>query len=180
MKLETARLTLHSITPDDWSLFLRLYQDPEVIRYIADPMEETEIRTRFETRLAPWSKHSEHWLCLVMREKSTGEAVGFTGFSPEWLPFQQAEVGFGSLPNAQGKGYGKESLLAVMDFAFNACGFHKLKATVTEGNIPSRRLLEGCGFQLEGTLRDNYRLAGKWHGDWVLGLLATEYHVMSR
>lgn len=37
MKLITERLTLQSITADDWPLFLRLYQDPEVIRYIANP-----------------------------------------------------------------------------------------------------------------------------------------------
>lgn len=175
MKLETPRLILQSITADDWPLFRRLYQEPEVIRYIADLMTESEIRARFEARLPAWDKHSERWLCLVIREKVNGQALGITGFRPEWLPFQQAEVGFGSLPEAQGKGYGKESLLAVLDFAFNACGFHKMNATVTEGNIASRRLLESCGFKLEGTLRDNYRLAGQWCNDWQLGLLAAEF-----
>lgn len=37
MKLVTERLQLQSITAEDWPLFLRLYQDPEVIRYISDP-----------------------------------------------------------------------------------------------------------------------------------------------
>lgn len=47
MKLVTERLSLQSITVEDWPLFLRLYQDPEVIRYISDPRSEAEIRTRF-------------------------------------------------------------------------------------------------------------------------------------
>ncbi|MEE4407541.1 MULTISPECIES: GNAT family N-acetyltransferase [unclassified Serratia (in: enterobacteria)] len=175
MKLITERLTLQSITADDWPLFLRLYQDPEVIRYIADPLTEAEIRARFEIRLPAWDKHGEQWLCLVMREKAGGEAVGITGFLPMWLPCRQAEVGYGILPSGHGKGYGKESLRAVLDFGFNACGFHKLTATVTAGNIASRRLLESCGFQLEGTLRDNFRLAGQWHADWMFGLLAAEF-----
>ncbi|WP_431225558.1 GNAT family N-acetyltransferase [Serratia sp. L9] len=175
MKLETPLLLLQSITAEDWPLFLRLYQDPQVLRYIADPLAECEIRARFEARLPQWDKHGERWLCLVMREKISGKAFGITGFRPEWLPFQQAEVGFGSLPEGQGKGYGKESLRAVLDFAFSACGFHKMTATVTEGNIASRSLLESCGFQLEGTLRDNYRLAGRWCNDWQLGLLAPEF-----
>ncbi|MGQ8706855.1 GNAT family N-acetyltransferase [Serratia sp. TSA_198.1] len=175
MKLVTERLTLQSITPDDWPLFLRLYQDPDVIRYIADPLTEAEIRARFETRLPAWDKHGEQWLCLVMREKASGEAVGVTGFRPMWLPCQQAEVGYGILPSGHGKGYGKESLRAVLDFGFHACGFHKLTATVTAGNTASRRLLESCGFQLEGTLRDNFRLAGQWHADWMFGLLAAEF-----
>ncbi len=93
MKLSTERLTLQSMTRDDWPLFLRLNQDPEVIRYISDPRSEEEIRTRFEARLPEWHKHGEQWLCLVMREKAGGEAVGITGFRPMWLPCQQAEVG---------------------------------------------------------------------------------------
>lgn len=48
MKLETPRLILQSIAADDWPLFRRLYQEPEVIRYIADPMTESEIRARFK------------------------------------------------------------------------------------------------------------------------------------
>ena len=51
MKLVTERLSLQSITVEDWPLFLRLYQDPEVIRYISDPRSEAEIRTRFDERL---------------------------------------------------------------------------------------------------------------------------------
>ena len=105
-----------------------------MIRYISDPRSEAEIRTRFEERLPAWDKHGEQWLCLVMREKHSGEAVGITGFRPQWVPYRQAEVGYGSLPAGQGKGYGKESLRAVLDFAVNACGFHKLTATVTAGN----------------------------------------------
>lgn len=175
MKLVTERLSLQSITVEDWPLFLRLYQDPEVIRYISDPRSEAEIRTRFEERLPARDKHGEQWLCLVMREKHSGEAVGITGFRPQWVPYRQAEVGYGSLPAGQGKGYGKESLRAVLDFAVNACGFHKLTATVTAGNLASRGLLESCGFQLEGTLRDNFRLAGQWYDDWLFGLLAAEF-----
>ncbi|QGH62701.1 GNAT family N-acetyltransferase [Serratia proteamaculans] len=175
MKLVTERLTLESLTADDWPLFLSLYQDPDVIRYISDPYSDEGIISRFEARLPAWDKHLDQWLCLVLREKESGEVAGITGFRPMWQPHQQAEVGYALLPSAQGKGYGKESLRAVLDFGFNACGFHKLTATVTAGNIASRRLLESCGFLLEGTLRDNYRLAGQWRDDWQFGLLAREF-----
>ncbi|CAI0722386.1 MULTISPECIES: GNAT family N-acetyltransferase [Serratia] len=175
MKLVTERLTLQSLTADDWPLFLRLYQDPLVIHYIADPCSEEDIRSRFEARLPTWDKHLDQWLCLVIRDKASGQALGMTGFRSQWLPYQQAEVGFGCLPEAQGKGYGKEWLPAVLDFGFNACGYHKVTATVTAGNIASRRLLESCGFLLEGTLRDNYQLAGQWRDDWQFGLLEQEF-----
>lgn len=173
--IATERLTLSTMTEQDWPLFSRLYQDPEVIRYISDPQDLVTIQTRFAVRVQPWDRTSDHWLCLVIREKASGQPVGITGFLPEWQPFQQAEVGYGLLPEFTGKGYGQESLVAVLEFAFQQCQFHKVIATVTVGNQPSRALLERCGFQLEGTLRDNFSLSGKWCDDWVLGLLADEF-----
>jgi Acetyltransferases, including N-acetylases of ribosomal proteins len=46
---------------------------------------------------------------------------------------------------------------------------------VTVGNIASRNVLEKVGFRLEGELRENYFLAGRWHNDWLFGLLKKEY-----
>ncbi len=175
ISLRTPRLRLDSLVEQDWPLFLQLYQDPDVQRYIADKMDVVEIRRCFETRLMPWVKTSTHWLCLTIRERESGQSIGLTGFLPEWLPLQQAEVGYAMLPSFQGKGFGKESLMAVLGFGFQQCQFHKMKATVTVGNDASRHLLERCGFQLEGTLRDNFQLGGQWCDDWVLGLLECEF-----
>ena len=86
-----------------------------------------------------------------------------------------AEVGFLFAPSAQGKGYGFESLRAVCDFALTQGNIRRLTATVTAGNIASRRLLEKTGFQLEGELRESYFLSGQWHNDWLFGLLKKEY-----
>ncbi|WP_314154513.1 GNAT family protein [Rouxiella badensis] len=172
--LTTPRLTMRPIAFEDWSLFLKLNQSPGVMKYIGDIETTAQIRHRFEQRVGKWDKYSDFWLCLVIRELETGRAVGLTGFFPDWRPYQQAEVGFMLLPDAQGKGYGKESLREVLNYAFDECGFHRLQANVLEGNIASRRLLESCGFALEGTLRESYRLHGEWHNDWLLGLLKND------
>ncbi|VFS42264.1 protein YnaD [Enterobacter cancerogenus] len=42
---------------------------------------------------------------------------------------------------------------------------------MTAGNLASRGLLEKAGFRLEGELRESYQLAGRWHNDWLFGLL---------
>jgi len=36
-------------------------------------------------------------------------------------------------------------------------------------------VLEKAGFVLEGTLRENYLLDGRWQDDWLFGLLAREF-----
>ncbi|WP_341501968.1 GNAT family protein [Gallaecimonas sp. GXIMD4217] len=174
MKLRTDRLELTQITLQDWPLFLALHQDQEVMAHVRDPMSEAEIRDHFERRLPPWQQGRDQWLSLVMTERESGRPVGITGFRCDWAPNCQAELGFLLLPEHQGQGYGFESLEALLDFAFDRCGYHKLTATVTSGNLASAALLEKAGFQREGCLREHYRLHGRWHDDWLYGLLAAD------
>jgi RimJ/RimL family protein N-acetyltransferase len=175
MQIETARLILKPISENDWELFEELHQSNEVIKYVSEPFSDSEIKERFTARLGQWNKTSNRWLTLTITEKATGNKVGVTGFYPEWEPYQQAELGFLLSPKSQGKGFGRESTLAVIDYAFNQCNFHKLIATVTEGNTPCFKLLKKLGFIHEGTLRDNFKLLGNWCNDLKLGLLKHEY-----
>lgn len=174
ISLSTPRLIMQPIQTDDWAFFLRLYQTPEVMRFIGDIETPAQVHSRFEQRLGNWDRYCDFWLCLLIREKETGAAVGLTGFFPDWRPYQQAEVGFILAPEHQRKGYAVESLREVLNFAFDQCGFHRLQDNVLEGNDASRRVLEKCGFQYEGRLRDSYRIGDDWKNDWLLGLLASD------
>jgi RimJ/RimL family protein N-acetyltransferase len=171
--LITPRLNLTHITEQDWPFFLRLQQDPVVMRYVSDGRKEAEIRQIFNSRLVKWELHSRHWLCLAMRDKNNGTPIGFTGFVRG--EEDMAEVGFILDPAFHGQGYGFESLHSVCQFAFETCAIRKLTATVTVGNIGSKKVLEKAGFQPEGTLRENYFLAGTWQDDWIFGLLRSEF-----
>jgi RimJ/RimL family protein N-acetyltransferase len=173
IKITTLRLSCESLREADWPFFLALQQNADVMRYVSDPRTESEIREIFESRLPDWTPGAAHWLSLVVRETETGERLGVTGYIHREADC--AEVGFIFAPIAQGKGFATESLRAVCDFAFAAGEVRRLTATVTAGNMASRRVLEKTGFVLEGELRENYWLAGKWHNDWLLGLLRSEY-----
>ena len=143
--------------------------------YIADPRNEEEIRSAsFESRLLPWRKGDSHWLCLVIEQKDCRKPAGVTGFVERNAGV--AEVGFILAAEHQGRGYGTESLNAIIRFAFDSQCYRKLTATVTAGNIASQRLLLKTGFRQEGVIRQNYYLNGEWRDDWVFGLLASEYN----
>ncbi|CTQ18733.1 hypothetical protein BN1200_70006 [Klebsiella variicola] len=53
-------------------------------------------------------------------------------------------------------------------------GVRRLTASVTAGNEASKQLLLKAGFRLEGELRENYWLNGRWHNDWLFGRLRGE------
>lgn len=171
MHLITERLQLMKLQPEDWTLFHRVHTDQTSMEFISAVPQLADIRQRFSDRLPPWQVTSFHMLCLTVRLKSSGEAVGLIGANAEWLPYRQAEVGYSFLSDHCGCGYGSEALGAVVSYLFAQCEFHKLKALVVEGNWASRRVLEKNGFRLEGTLRDNYLLRGRWVNNWVFGRL---------
>ena len=173
-ELVTPRLRCSPLQLDDWPFFLSLQQDPQVMLYVADPRPVAEIRDAFDSRLPAWSPGAPHWLCLVVRDRYTHAPLGLTGYhhhAPD-----SAEAGFLFAPHAQGKGYGYESLRALCDYAFSTGGIRRLTATVTAGNLASKNLLQKVGFHQEGELRECYWLNGRWHNDWLFGLLHRDYN----
>lgn len=172
--IETPRLAMTPLVASDWPLFLQLRTDPGVMRYVGDIEDEVAIRARFDARCVPWTPPSAHWLCLVVRDRLHGRALGLQGFCATPAD-NRAELGYLLLPSAQGQGFGLESLRGVTGFAFGEAGYHKLTATVTAGNMASAKMLAKAGFRLEGCLRQQFRLGGQWHDDHLYGLLAAEW-----
>ncbi|MND63240.1 putative ribosomal N-acetyltransferase YdaF [compost metagenome] len=176
--ITTPRLICSPVEEQDWPFYLSLQQDPDVMKFVANQRPIAVIREAFEPRLQHWSPGSDHWLCLIVRDAASQKPLGAIGYIHR--ENDCAEVGFLFAPEAQGQGYGYESLRALCDFAFEQGGIRRLTATVTAGNIASRRLLEKAGFVLEGELRECFWLSGGWHNDWVFGLLKHEHVAQTR
>ncbi|WP_017218727.1 GNAT family N-acetyltransferase [Pseudoalteromonas sp. NJ631] len=175
MQLTTERLTLRPILNTDWPLWLELHQQPDVMRFVGEITDEATLRDKFNhglsAGLGQWNKEDNTWLTLVIEETATATPIGLHGFLSMWTPFQQAELGFMLSPEFQGKGYAFEASRAVIDFALHECNYHKLIATVTQGNHASHHLLKKLGFELEGTLKHNFQINGEWVNDEKFGLL---------
>ncbi|WP_347905648.1 GNAT family N-acetyltransferase [Pseudomonas purpurea] len=144
--LHTPRLLLNPLAETDWPIFLRLHQQPDVMRYVLDELSPEHIRERFDSRLPHWSLASSHWLCLTLRDRQTSESLGVTGLRLSDHTGTEAEVGYLLLHQHHGKGYGSESLSALTTYATQTLGIDTLQATVTDGNAASCKVLEKCGF----------------------------------
>lgn len=165
--LESDQLLMSAITEQDWPLFQRLHQDDEVIRYAFDQPSVEDIRQRFESRLPSWSWPSKHWLCLVIREKTSGRAIGITGLCIAEQNPKQVEVGYLLLPEYHGKGYGTESLITLIEHATGQLPIEAVNAIVTDGNIASCKVLEKAGFTLQEREKDAYQIGGRYYDDLI-------------
>ena len=167
INIETKRLTMRQLSDEDWSLYYKLQTDPEIIDLCFDQRSETDIKTGFYSRLPNWTIDSEHWLCLVIIEKESGNKVGITGFN---FADGLAEIGYLLLPCFHGKGYATESLKALLAWSQNIDEVNGYNAVVTKGNIASERVLDKCGFNLSKIEQNAYEIRGQLYDDHIYTL----------
>jgi ribosomal-protein-alanine N-acetyltransferase len=68
-------------------------------------------------------------------------------------------------------GYATEGLGAVLEYAFQRLGLHRVEAACLPGNEASRRLLLKSGFHEEGYAREYLRINGSWQDHQLFGIL---------
>ncbi len=78
------------------------------------------------------------------------------------------------------RGYGRASVRAALDTAFNEYGLYRVWVDVPEYNMAARALFEGLGFVHEGTLRKSRPHEGSRFDSAVMGILAAEYQQATR
>ena len=86
-----------------------------------------------------------------------------------------ADWGFYARPDAP-KGSGRKLGCTALAYAFGKLGLHKVCGQAIESNRPSIALHNKLGFQQEGVLRDQQRIAGAYHTLVCFGLLAQEWN----
>ncbi len=110
-------------------------------------------------------------LMLFRRDEFDGRVLGTLGYTLFVRGhFQGCQVGFGLDHRDQGNGFMSEALEAGNQYVFSALGMHRVAANYQPNNVRSARLLERCGFVIEGYARRYLFVAGEWR-DHVLTAL---------
>jgi ribosomal-protein-alanine N-acetyltransferase len=175
-RLNTERLILRALTPKDAPLLLDF--DSRNRRFLApweplrDDLYYTETRVlgaiRADTRAAHRGTAFRWHLYL---KKDLGRIIGSLSLSSIVEgAFLSALLGYRLDGKQTGQGYMTEAVQAVVEYAFEKMGLHRIEANVMPRNAASRRLLGRLGFVEEGTARKYLKIAGNWedHIHYVL------------
>jgi len=73
------------------------------------------------------------------------------------------------------KGYATDAAKTILQYGFCHLGLERISSSTQETNIGSQRVLEKCGFTLEGRERKAQYFAGKRYDRLMYGLLVEEY-----
>jgi len=90
-------------------------------------------------------------------------------------PFQSAQLGYWMDAGHVRRGLMTEAVDAMLGFAFDRLGLHRLQAAVMPTNHASRSILQKRGFREEGYAERYLRIAGKWEDHVLYGLTLEEW-----
>jgi ribosomal-protein-alanine N-acetyltransferase len=153
--LETPRISLRHLVPEDLDALFALYRDPEMRRYFPDGT-----RTREETRQElEWFLHGHPrfpelglWAAV---ERSSGNFLGRCGLLP-WEIDGRHEVELAFLIDRSRwcEGLATEAAAAIVGYAADALHLTRLICLITPGNAASVRVARKIGMSFERELVD--------------------------
>lgn len=77
-----------------------------------------------------------------------------------------------------GQGLGRDAVRLLLGYAFVALGLHRVSLRVVAYNERAIRCYRACGFREEGRERESAFVAGQWHDDVIIGVLAAEFSAL--
>jgi ribosomal-protein-alanine N-acetyltransferase len=177
-ELATERLVLRELTAADVDWYLRHFSRPEIVIGQGYPppadraAAEAELRTFVLDLFA--ARNGFRWGIATCNDPALIGSAGLYKWVDE--PLRQAELGYDLEPAAWGRGYMREAVGAILDFAFGPMRLERVEAFVLSSNVRSQRVLDRLGFRRvallpdhgedeQGTLRDEW-LFGLTHDDW--------------
>ncbi|MEO7324383.1 MAG: GNAT family protein [Dokdonella sp.] len=176
--IESERLILDALRPDDASNLFDYRGDPEVARYQGwRPANVDEASSFIAKQSEQTFGDANSWCQLAIRSRQTGELVGDFGVHFPSTIDDPIEFGLSLKPAHQGNGYAREVMTAGVDLAFGTWGYRRLVGSVDPRNTASVALCRSLGFRQEAHHVESYRFRGEWVDDMIFALLAREWRV---
>lgn len=145
MKIETKDLILSKAKLEDLqSIYNNYWKHEETAKFMlwttCKSIEEAS------ERLEKVIEFQKDKAAYFVYEKVSGEAIGMAAMI-EIAPNIYEDGGIGIGKNFVGKGYGKQILNALIDYAFNNLNAEKIVCSCDAENIASAKLQQSCGMK---------------------------------
>ena len=178
--LETERLILRRYVPDDAEDAFKNWTNSETVtKYMTWPPHGTLDVTRgYIQYCIDGYKNADNYN-WVIEYKENGQVIGSISVVRLEEEIDCAEIGYCLSEKYWGRGIMPEAFGRVIAFLFREVGVNRIQVTHDVNNPKSGRVMEKCGLQYEGTLRQ----AGKNNqgiGDKVVrAILREDYDKLS-
>ncbi len=154
--IETPRLRLRRLTPEDFPELCGILQDEAVMYAWEHAFSDEEVRDWISRNMERYGRDGYGYFAAI--DKSTGEMVGNIGLLEEEI-LGKACLGVGYIlrRDCWGQGYALEGARGCAEYARNVLGAKELVADIRPGNHASRKVAEKLGMTPTGEYDKPYR-----------------------
>jgi len=125
--IDTARLQIRNLKKADLEDFHFYRSNPEVTKYQGFDVYTIEQAKEFiEGQLEKEFGKPGEWVQYAIENKKTGKIIGDCAIKLDQDDVRIAEIGITISHNEQKNGYGKETLIAIVNFLFDIGDFHRI------------------------------------------------------
>ncbi|EIC85676.1 GNAT family N-acetyltransferase [Serratia sp. M24T3] len=146
--LETPRLTLLPLTPEDAPVIQRVFPHWEIVKYLANtvpwPFPDHGAHNYVNNVALAAVAQGTGWFWTLRRKEDPSELIGVICLTDT----PDNNRGFWLLPSWQKQGLMAEASVAVTDFWFNTLKREVLRSPKASPNKASRRISEASGMRL--------------------------------
>lgn len=139
MLVQTARLTLQSLTMDEWAAVA----GGRAVNVAPDYPTEGDLIVAGLIAAGQWP--SGEWGPLQVRRLDDGLAIGGVGCKGEPDADGRVEIGYGIAESARGDGYATEAVLGLLEWLRDR-DVREVIAECDASNVASMAVLRRCGF----------------------------------
>ncbi len=163
-EIKTERLFIRPYAEEDVpSVFKVLSAHPEITKWMLfDPPKNIEETREFFIQCQKNFPDNGIVFCIFEDNKFAGIAGLEFETQKYGTKVISSRLGYWLDPVFQGRGIMTEAAKAVIDFAFNSLGTHKIETGHFVVNPTSGRVIEKCGFRKVGIKEKHYFREGEW------------------
>ena len=142
--LETERLFLRELSPDDKFELSTILSDPESMIFYDHPYSDQEVENWIKWNIENYKKYNHGLWAVILKEKNI--FLGDCGITIQEIENQRLpELGYHIKKEYWNQGFATEAAIACKNYAFTVLKMTELYTYTTTGNVPSRKVAEKNG-----------------------------------
>ncbi|WP_018754414.1 GNAT family N-acetyltransferase [Paenibacillus terrigena] len=171
--LEGTKIYLRPVNSADTEAYYQLLHDTDMLRLTGTQHHFT--REQIERYIDSKSQNSSSILLLIA-DAATDEIIGDIALQDISDTNRSAGLRIAiSAARHQGRGYGSEAILLLLDYGFGIRNLHRIELNVYAYNERAQHVYRKLGFQQEGIQRDALFYNHEYHDAILMSMLEHEY-----
>jgi ribosomal-protein-alanine N-acetyltransferase len=173
----TERLVLRRFTFDDTESVWRNWAgDKQIQNDYGEPVYEKldDVKELLEWYINAYEKQETYRWGIFLKIEF-GNCIGQAAYFLVDTTNEFCEIEYCIGKVYQNKGYITETVKAITAYGFDTVGFNRIQVGCRHVNLPSKRVIEKCGFTYEGALRQYRNHLGEFHDKLCYSILKEKW-----